>query len=349
MLTLMLVIELHQDFLETNFLSQIRALPNPGFKSSGPSHNHPLTLHLTPTSTANVTVKSLKPTPSSSSAFAKISGSNSEVYVAPKTHNRSQSTATDDIQSLGSRSGAKKKAAGSETLYRPSVFLRGVDRNIARRWFDSEEPTDHNEGLKIWLDWTVITSRDFRGSSFVWVSVVRPPGLQGLDDTEFDAIKPASRVIAKVMPWEDAPDKIHSSLSSTLCEVLEAPQMVGDTVRIEPAPAQVSKSTVKSIRVFPFFKLDSQKEGIKIGGKERSETAQLLLSLHCHSPDGPNLLNGPITDGMILPQSSHPNEEILWQGGIIKFHPQPGPPMDSSRTTRGWLLGSDRRLVVAQS
>lgn len=348
MLTSALVIELHRDFLETNFLSQIRALPNPGFKSSGPSHNHPLTLHLTPTSTANVIVKLLKPAPSSSSAFAKISGSNGEVYVAPKTHNRRQSTATDDTHSLGGRSGKNKKLAGSETIIPQSVFLRGVDRNVASQWFDSAEATDQNEGLKIWLDWTVITSRNFRDSSYVWVSVVRLPGLQGLDDGESDAIKPASRVIAKVMPWEDAPDKLHSALSSTLCEILQAPQMVGETIRIEPAPAQASKSNVKTIRVFPFTKPDSQKEGIKIGGKERSEIARLLLSLYCQGPDGSNLLNGPMTDGMILPQSDHPDGGTLWQGGIIKFHPQPGPPMDTSKTTRGWLLGSDRKLVVPQ-
>jgi peroxin-1 len=52
------MIELHAQFLELNFLSQIRALPNP--QSQAP---HPLTLHLSPTTTANITVTSIAPVP----------------------------------------------------------------------------------------------------------------------------------------------------------------------------------------------------------------------------------------------------------------------------------------------
>src|SRR5438045_493599 len=68
------IIELHATFLEPNLLSQIRALPNPGYgPANGPVPTpHPLTLHLSPTSTANITITSLDPPPSSSLPYAKI-------------------------------------------------------------------------------------------------------------------------------------------------------------------------------------------------------------------------------------------------------------------------------------
>ncbi|KAI5307673.1 Peroxisome biosynthesis protein pex1 [Ascosphaera atra] len=78
------VIELHATFLEINFLSQIRALPNPAYSPpSGTKTHHPLTLHLSPTSTANITVTGLTPAPPSKVPFAKV-GPEAEVIVAPK-------------------------------------------------------------------------------------------------------------------------------------------------------------------------------------------------------------------------------------------------------------------------
>ncbi|KAI7516557.1 hypothetical protein KC343_g23273, partial [Hortaea werneckii] len=59
------IIELHAHFLEMNFLSQVRALPNPAAGNA-----HPITLHLTPTSTANVIVTGLTPAVAKDQGFA---------------------------------------------------------------------------------------------------------------------------------------------------------------------------------------------------------------------------------------------------------------------------------------
>ncbi|KAI5286428.1 Peroxisome biosynthesis protein pex1, partial [Ascosphaera aggregata] len=93
------IIELHATFLELNLLSQIRALPNPAYSPpSGTKTNHPLILHLSPTSTANITVVGLSPAPSSKIAFAKISPE-AEVIVAPKVRQKSTSNSKSDARS----------------------------------------------------------------------------------------------------------------------------------------------------------------------------------------------------------------------------------------------------------
>lgn len=341
----MLVIELHPDFLETNFLSQIRALPNPSFKSAGPSNNHPLTLHLSPTSTANVIVTHIKPSPPSSSPSAKLIGS-AEVIVAPKSRQKQQaSAADDDSKSLGGRStgsNLRTKSIKADGASEQSFFLRGVDRSLSTEWFQEEE-YEKNDGFRIWLDRNVVASKDIKSFPWVWVSVVRPSGLLAHAENDPNAIKPAGRVVAEMMPWEDAPDTRHVALSSQLCSLLDAECMVGETIRIEPAPPQASRSVVKSLRVFPFATSAHQKDGFKVGGKERAEVAQRIITLH--GSGGSKLLCGPITDGMVLPPSG---DEIhaIWHGGIVKMHPPPGPPADPAKSTRGWLLGSDRRLCA---
>jgi len=79
------MIELHAQFLELNFLSQVRALPNP--MATGPDgakiSPHPITLHLSPTSTANVVVAAVDPLPTGNFPFVKISP-DAEIIVAPK-------------------------------------------------------------------------------------------------------------------------------------------------------------------------------------------------------------------------------------------------------------------------
>ncbi len=57
------IIELHATFLELNLQHQVRALPNPLYSATPglPPSPHPLTLHLSPTSTANIRVVSIEP------------------------------------------------------------------------------------------------------------------------------------------------------------------------------------------------------------------------------------------------------------------------------------------------
>lgn len=136
------IIELHANFLETNLLAQIRALPNPQFTPSEAGSQkqdkpegriHPLTIHLSPTSTANVIVTQLIPAVPKNIAFAKI-GPDSEVIVAPKT--RAPAAGKNDARSIVSGSAKSGRTSGiykqrsqrSET--KAPLFVRGIHESI---------------------------------------------------------------------------------------------------------------------------------------------------------------------------------------------------------------------------
>lgn len=105
-----IVIELHANFLELNLLSQIRALPNPGYSAAQTEHMHPLALHLSPTSTANIVITSLTPAPPETSAFAKIAP-DAEVIVAPKVRPKSTRGSRGDSRSATSRKSASGRSS----------------------------------------------------------------------------------------------------------------------------------------------------------------------------------------------------------------------------------------------
>ena len=136
------MIELHAQFLELNFLSQVRALPNPQVGTP-----HPLTLHLSPTTTANIIVASVTPAPPAGSPFVKISP-DAEVIVAPKTRQKAERSSGRESRSVdgasrksgkSTTSTVRRRSGRDENAGRDAVFLRGVDRSVAHEYFDEEE------------------------------------------------------------------------------------------------------------------------------------------------------------------------------------------------------------------
>ena len=259
------------------------------------------------------------------------------------------------VHSLDTRSGAGSSKNIAKPDTRPAIFLRGVSRKVAGEWFDEDEDTEKDEGLRIWVDRTVLISKEMRGFTWVWVSVVRPPGLQDAAEDTADVIKPALRIVAQIRCWEDPPDVRTAAASSQLCVALDASDLAGEMLRIEAAPPQASKSVVRSLKIFPFAaSVDRQRDGFRFGNKMRAdqhEATQKLLATYSGGRGYSRLLDGPVTDGMLL--SSEPcvdvSDQLAWAGGIVKFSPPSGPPLDGAKSTRGWLLGSDRRLVVSHS
>lgn len=357
------MIELHAQFLELNFLSQIRALPNPHAHTP-----HPLTLHLSPTTTANIIVTSLAPAPPPASLFAKISP-DAEVIVAPKTRQKpDRSSANRESRSVGAASRKSGKSAASTVRRRSgrdqvatkgAVFLRGVDRSVAKEWFDDdEEDADADaDGLKIWVDKAVLLTKALRGATWVSVAVIKPAGLQEPVDMskEQDQEKAATRVVARIGTWEDAPDSRHVALSTDLCRVLGHQGFVGGLVRIEGAPSQTPKpsaikssttatkdakeAVVKSIKVLPFATAASlSNASLKFGGESKQEQDDAIQRLKTTYGKKNGLLDGPITDGMVLPAVT--DSESSWQGGIVKFEPsQPAGAIS-------WVLFPERKPTI---
>lgn len=361
------MIELHAGFLEVNFLHQIRALPNPAYAPSDKEQKlppHPITLHLSPTSTATVTVASLTPAPPSNSPFAKISP-DSEVIVAPKTRRSEKSS---DRSSRSVTSAGRKSNGSKSTVRRKSsrdqaskgvLFFRGVSRALGDEWFDEDDAQMEDRGLKVWVDRDVLLSKALRGATWVTVSIVKPAGLLEPVDPQKDAAepeKPTMKVVARLGVWEDVPDSQHIGLSTSLCDVLSTQGIAGGLVRIEAAPIQVGKARnldgeakgtdVKTLKVLPFGTDASQSApGIKFGGDtkhEREAAVQKLRSLLGKGAEGNSLLEGPLTDGMLLPACE--GKEYSWQGGTLRFDPP--QPADGKKSSVHWILGSDRNVPL---
>ncbi|KAK5681509.1 Peroxisome biosynthesis protein pex1 [Elasticomyces elasticus] len=362
------IIELHAHFLEMNFLSQIRALPNP--QAGQP---HPLTLHLTPTSTANIVVTSLTPAVGGGQAFVKISP-DAEVIVAPKTRQQQQqmaaggrdsrSVASTSRRSEGGRSTksghtARHRSTHDEATARPSIFLRGVTRGLRNEWFEDESEEMRDEGLKVWVDWEYLLSKTLRGVTWVTVSIVRAAGLaEPIDPQQMQTVSgslPATKVVAKLCTWDDAPDGRHVALSTLLCGVLNAEGMVGGIVRIDPAPMPLPKTAsalkehsqqagkdaiIRRLRITPFIATQAagkREAGFKFGSEskaEREEAAQRIKTMF-----GKTLLDGPLTEGMLLPPQPD------WPGGVLDLDPT--PPGDPAKPKIHWLVGGDRKLDIA--
>jgi peroxin-1 len=341
-----------------NFLSQVRALPNP---SAG--HSHPLTLHLTPTATANILVSSLTPQPASTQTFVKISP-DAEVIVAPKTRQSTRPTSSRDNRSVTSTSrrsaGGKSTGGGrsrDEDKARPPLFLRGVTRALKNEWFEDGGEEMKDEGLKVWLDREHFLSKTLRGVTWAVITVIKPAGLQELVDPQTQPSpehNPASKVVAKLCVWEDAPDARHVALSSLLCALVGSEGLVGGIVRIDPAPSPLPKTAsalkdpsqqaskeaiIKKLRITPFAGSHSTSKtgSFKFGGESKTEKEEAAAKVK--SIFGRSLFDGPLTDGMLLPKQGG------WPGGLLDF--EPAPAGDPSKTRTNWLMGSDRKLEIS--
>ncbi|KAF2084231.1 AAA-domain-containing protein [Saccharata proteae CBS 121410] len=356
------MIELHAQLLEINFINQVRALPNPAFSPSSDAPRqpaHPVTLHLSPTSTANIIVTSLIPPPPQNSPFAKIEP-NAEVIVAPKTRHKpgrssgrgSGSVASTSRKSQGGRSTAstvRRRSTRDEASSREAVFLRGVDRRIVEEWFDSDAGAK-DAGLRIWVDRDVLLTKSMRGVTWVCVSIVKPAGLQEPIDPQKEAEteKPAIKVVAKLDEWEDSPDSRHVALSNMLCSALGCQGLLGGLVRIEPAPRQLSTSETSkaakpgTLKVYPFTSASSpHASGFKFGGEskqEKEEAVERIRSIY-GTEQGNGLFEGPLTDGMILPAAKGP--DATWPGGILRFNPTP----EGSKGVPAWSLGVEKKSL----
>ncbi|KAE8329102.1 P-loop containing nucleoside triphosphate hydrolase protein [Aspergillus sergii] len=360
------IIELHATFLELNLLSQIRALPNPTYSTAQPDHMHPLALHLSPTSTANIVITSLTPAPSDTSPFAKIAP-DAEVIVAPKvrpkntrgTRGDSRSVTGSSRRSVGGRSSGStaRTKSKSDSTSRGCLYFRGIDRQWTEQYFDGESEDDNNKGLRVWVEPEILASNELRGASWACITIVQPSGLkppldpqQQLNQAEQksnEAGAPSTKLVAKVLPWVDAPHSEHLAMSTLLCSALGAEGMVGGIVRVEAAPPPLQKSAVKSIKVYPFMADTSKKkDGLKFGADTaaaKDALAERIKVIYGSPGSEKGLLSGPLTDGMVLPKANNQTTVSAFDGAIIRFDP---PLKAASEPTFGWLQGSEQKLSL---
>ncbi|KAI9808334.1 MAG: hypothetical protein M1825_004791 [Sarcosagium campestre] len=330
------IIELHATFLELNLLSQVRALPNPAFIPTPERQihvEHTLILHLSPTSTANIIVKALLPTPPSSSPYAKLSP-DAEVIIAPKTRLRASrdsikdarritSNRRDSIGGLSSTGATRRNVRRDGDGNNGALFFRAVDRSIGKKWFENES-SGKNIGLKVWIDGETISSKSLMGSSHVCVTLLKPVALQqqSNDLVDSDAPRIAETIVARLIKWDNAPDDLLAALSTSLCTSLGSPGLTGGLVKIEAAPPPISDMSNMKIVILPFDRgPGNTSKGLRIGKKPSSQAdlLQHIKELHQnHDASNPGLLDGPITNGLALMRTDNHIIES-WCGGILKF------------------------------
>ncbi|KAI0155052.1 AAA-domain-containing protein [Xylariaceae sp. FL1272] len=352
------IIELHATFLELNMLSQIRTVPNPAYTPSQglPSAPHPLTLHLSPTSTANIKVLSVTPTPPGDIPFVKIAP-DAEVIVAPKTRSQPSKSSREN-RSVGAASRRSGKSIASTVRRKsgreekkPALFLRAVERSLCSEWFDDEVAM---QDLSVWVDRDLLFSNEFRGVNYVAVRVVKPAGLlppidpqqQQQDAAYPEAARSVEKVVAHLRPWDDPPSSLTMAFSSPLCAVLGCPGLVGGIAKIEPAPQPSPRP--EKLKIYPFATQDARNStGLKFGGEskaEKEEAGKRISHIYGAKGSGAGLLHGVITEGMVLGVYDGLECPQGWEGGVVKFETPSGTP--SSQDSVKWFLGSDRPLSL---
>lgn len=334
------IIELHATFLETNLLAQIRAVPNPVVSTKV----HPLTVHLSPTSTANILVTSLEPVSPPEVPFVKISP-DAEIIVAPKTRMATSKVGRADATSIAS--GGRRSTAGRsgiastrhkiKAVSSRGLFLRTV---ILSDLYPSKLSADIPP-VALGVDEAVL-SRLPKGTRFVSVMVVRPGGSQQTSNTKEAIFQQASKVVAIAEIWDDAPDEIHALMSSSLVTALDGMIETGNIIRIQPASEPIPAKVVSTLKVSPFPSPGSAKNtGIKFGGETRA--SRQAAAEHIKSMYKANIFDGPITEGMLLPHI-YSSEEIGWYGGIVRFEYSSTLPEDEKFTR--WIDATNENLEI---
>ncbi|PHH78292.1 hypothetical protein CDD80_7100 [Ophiocordyceps camponoti-rufipedis] len=345
------MIELHASFLELNLQSQVRALPNPAYAPDGHKSipPHALTLHLSPTSSANIKVFSLEPALPPHVPFAKMSP-NAEVIVAPKTRVKSVQ-GSGDHRSVASTSKSRRSAASAarrravKEELRQTVLLRAVDRTACSQWFD-DGPVCLD--LSIWIDRDLL-SNSFKGIDYVTVDVIRPVGLrepqpEGASDP--NAAAAPSKVVARLKPWDDAPSGQTAALSSPLCVALGCCGIVGGIVKIQAAPQPLPQGLIQRIRVTPFDVGSKLAQGLRLGGESRAEqeeSARSFRHMYSSSSGMQGLLQGPVTDGLVVGLFDGLEAPRGWAGGIVEFEYRSDA---MSKDAVSWMTSLDPKTAL---
>lgn len=225
---------------------------------------------------------------------------------------------------------------------------------------EDEEGKNQDENLRIWVDRDSLANKALKSLEYVCVSVVKPGGLelpidqqqqQKIKDMEAsESGKPASKIIAKLLVWDDAPDSHHGALSSALCSALDSERMVGGLVRIEAAPPPIPRSGVEGVKIFPVLGKFGEIDGIKFGGQSkagREAAAEKIRAYYASvGQDGVGILDGPLTNGLVLPRIRQDSEGREWEGGLLRLEVPSHDGRESDKMSVKWCTGSEIKGAI---
>lgn len=242
-----------------------------------------------------------------------------------------------------------------------ACFLRGLDRNLCSHLFDERDKyQDHDRKLRVWVDRDVLANKTLRGLEYVCVSVVKPGGIElpldpqqqqkSKDMEASESGKPASKIVAKLSAWDDAPDSRHVALSSALCSALNSEGIFGGLVRIEAAPPPIPRKAIESLKIFPFHGKFAEIDHIKFGGQwkaGRELAADKIRAYYADiDQDEASILDGPLTNGLILPKVPEGKERHVWEGGLLRLEVPSHDGRDSAKVSVKWCIGSEIKGAI---
>ncbi len=210
------------------------------------------------------------------------------------------------------------------------------------------------------MDSDVVTSNAWKGVTHVIVSIIKPARLeppldqqqqQKLKDLEAsEGGKPASSIVAELMPWYDSVDSMHVVLSSQLCSALMAEGIIGGMVKVEAAPKPTPKSAIEHLSVMAFMSDHEQgHESLKFGGDSQAALQRSLdkfQRIFDNRTSNQSVMDGPLTDGMYFaPLRSTPTHPA-WPGGLLRFAPPPRTKLDSGTSSVSWVEGLNLKAKI---
>ena len=217
---------------------------------------------------------------------------------------------------------------------RRPVFLRPVDRKFCDEWYDDQGVGPAAPALAIWVGRDVLAEQALTGLDWVTVSLVKPAGLEPpldpqqqqkeRDQKGGDASGQATSVVAKLISCHCVPDERHAVLSSDLCKTLGTEGLLGGLVRIQAAPPPIASNAIRALKIQPFaLEEQPQRLGLRLGGSKdvQNEAVEATIKrLYLgESESSPGILDGPLTNGLLLPAPEQIAVTAQWQGGLIYF------------------------------
>ena len=209
-----------------------------------------------------------------------------------------------------------------------ALFLRPIDRRVLDQTYDEDDfETYPDKCLAVWVDQDLLRHQALRKSTFVHVSILRPPAMEPLlDQSQQERIKdahasdagmPATTVVARILKWKGAPALHHVALSKGLCSTLSSDGIVGGVLRLARVSPRMSSTIVEGLMVHPFATENEGSDAIRVKGdgqKERHMIAEKIKKLMKDDLESGGL-DVAITDGQLLPK----DESFGWPGGLIRF------------------------------
>ncbi|KAK9463650.1 P-loop containing nucleoside triphosphate hydrolase protein [Lipomyces oligophaga] len=313
-------VELHTQFLESNMLSQIRAV----------SKSQPIVVYMSSYATATLNISSTDPPIPASIGFAKIAPK-SEIIVAPVI--RKTPTAKLKDKSVTKTTSSGLKTGGSRRLKDspgPSVMLKGVP--LPHPFFDMDESFDfdnssHNSKLALYVDLESV-SHVLKTAHYGLISIFQPPRLitstskpstsqvQQESEESADLLNSqiASKIVAEVTHFENIPSG-YAALSPNLANALKLDSAAVTLIRLETAPRPLSKLP-KRVFVLPFGDPHNTHQNNLKFGDSTSDGVDVVSVLK-----ETGVLDCPITNRMRLPRISGTKLEF---GGVIELEQADG-------------------------